>query len=288
MKEIQAEITQSVYRQPTIWRFRSRSYFKTDGQSVCLGVGHPFGAHDQILLFPFFCRKIALLLVLGRLLWREDRSVICSAICQWSESRTTYNHTLLSHLRLLSSLSMASYDSQGLRWKYSYRLNTVKVKVKVTLRLTVSQSVCLGVGHPFGAHGQILLFPFFCQKIVFLFSLGALSDERTGGSGGLYLMMWRIYVTRQRILNSQQYKSFARIRALNNRETVFSLGSRPTGKGEDVFSLVRLGERQWWEKAPHRDKTATFGQKVISGHKSQSGLDILTDWLTVSPTVTST
>jgi hypothetical protein len=45
---------------------------------------------------------------------------------------------------------------------------------------TVSQSVCLGVGHPFGVHDQILLFPSFCRKIAFLFSLGALSDERTG------------------------------------------------------------------------------------------------------------
>jgi hypothetical protein len=52
-------------------------------------------------------------------LWREDGSVICSAICQWSESRSTHNQTLLSHLRLLGSLSVASYDSQGLRWKYS-------------------------------------------------------------------------------------------------------------------------------------------------------------------------
>jgi hypothetical protein len=33
------------------------------------------------------------------------------------------------------------------------------------------------------------------------------------------------------------------------------------------------------ERALHRDKTATttFGQKEISGHKPQSGLDILTD-----------
>jgi hypothetical protein len=31
-------------------------------------------------------------------------------------------------------------------------IHKVKVKVKVTLRLTVSQSVRLGVGHPFGAH----------------------------------------------------------------------------------------------------------------------------------------
>jgi hypothetical protein len=50
---------------------------------------------------------------LGRPLWGEDGSVICSAICQWSESRRTHNHTLLSHLRLLGSISAASYDSQG-------------------------------------------------------------------------------------------------------------------------------------------------------------------------------
>jgi hypothetical protein len=69
-------------------------------QSVCLGVGNPFGAHAQILILPFFCRKIALLFVLGLALWREDGSVICSAICQWWESRRTHNHTSLSHLRL--------------------------------------------------------------------------------------------------------------------------------------------------------------------------------------------
>jgi hypothetical protein len=44
----------------------SRSHFTTDdrsvGRSVCLGVGHHFGAHGQVFLFPFFCLKIALLL----------------------------------------------------------------------------------------------------------------------------------------------------------------------------------------------------------------------------------
>jgi hypothetical protein len=89
-------------------------------QSECLLVGHPLRAHYQILLFPFFRRKIALLFVLGRPLWREDGSVICSTICEWSELRRTHNHTLLSHPRLLGSLSIASYDSQGLWRKYSY------------------------------------------------------------------------------------------------------------------------------------------------------------------------
>jgi hypothetical protein len=41
------------------------------------------------------CLKFALLF-----LWREDGSAICSVITQWSESRRTRNHTLLSHLRL--------------------------------------------------------------------------------------------------------------------------------------------------------------------------------------------
>jgi hypothetical protein len=61
---------------------------------IRLCVGHCFRAHDQIFLFPFFCRTIALLFVLGRPLWREDGSVICRAICQWSESQMTHNHTV--------------------------------------------------------------------------------------------------------------------------------------------------------------------------------------------------
>jgi hypothetical protein len=34
------------------------------------------------------------------------------------------------------------------------------------------------------------------------------------------------------------------------------------------------------ERVPHRDNTATFRQKIISGHKFQSGLDMKTYWLT--------
>jgi hypothetical protein len=48
------------------------------------------------------------------------RKRVCSLQCNHSLVRllTTNNHTLLSHLRLYS-LSVASYDSQGLRWRYS-------------------------------------------------------------------------------------------------------------------------------------------------------------------------
>jgi hypothetical protein len=80
-------------------------YSTTDGQtvslSVCLGIEHPCGTCDQILLpvgmlLPEICNLVSV----GRPLWPEDRSAVCSAITQWSESRRTRCHTLLSHLRL--------------------------------------------------------------------------------------------------------------------------------------------------------------------------------------------
>jgi hypothetical protein len=171
-------------RKVTFWTLRSclcrsqsRSYFTTDCQSVCLDVVHPFGAHDQILLVPFFCRKIALLFILGCPLWREDRSVICSAICQWPELQRTHNRTLLSLLRLLGSLSVASYDSQGLWWKYSYpppHWGSLTREGEVTLRLTVSHyALALATRCYF-------LSECCCLKFAVLYLLGALFDERTG------------------------------------------------------------------------------------------------------------
>jgi hypothetical protein len=47
--------------------------------------------------------EICGLVSVGRPLWREDGSAICSVITQWSGSRRTRNHTLLSHLRLPQS-----------------------------------------------------------------------------------------------------------------------------------------------------------------------------------------
>jgi hypothetical protein len=103
----------------------SRSYFTTDGQSVSQSVSMswcraPLWGPWPDFSFSFLLPENYLLFVLGWPLWGEDGSVICSAVCQWSESRRTLNHILLSHLRLLVSLPVASYDSQGLRWKYSY------------------------------------------------------------------------------------------------------------------------------------------------------------------------
>jgi hypothetical protein len=48
----------------------------------------------------YFLSECCCLVSVGRPLWREDGSAICSVITQWSESRTTRNHILPSHLRL--------------------------------------------------------------------------------------------------------------------------------------------------------------------------------------------
>jgi hypothetical protein len=55
------------------------------------------GTCDHVLLLSESCCLVSM----GRPVWREDGSTICSAITQWSESRRTHNHTLLSSLRLL-------------------------------------------------------------------------------------------------------------------------------------------------------------------------------------------
>jgi hypothetical protein len=51
-----------------------------------------------------------------------------------------------------------------------------RAQVKVTLRLTVSQSVSLGIEPHLGPWPDI----YFCLTVTFLFPWGALSDERTG------------------------------------------------------------------------------------------------------------
>jgi hypothetical protein len=48
------------------------------------------------MLLPEICGLVSV----GRPLWREDGSAICSAITQWSESLRIRNNILLSHLRL--------------------------------------------------------------------------------------------------------------------------------------------------------------------------------------------
>jgi hypothetical protein len=56
------------------------------------------------------------LVSIGRPLWQEDGSAICSVITRLSESRRTRNHTLLSHLRLPQPGGPGSRISIPLDW----------------------------------------------------------------------------------------------------------------------------------------------------------------------------
>jgi hypothetical protein len=69
----------------------NRSYFAPESRSVCRGIEPTLA---------MLLSKMWGLVTVVRPLWREDGSVICSGITEWSESIRTRNHTLLSHLRL--------------------------------------------------------------------------------------------------------------------------------------------------------------------------------------------
>jgi hypothetical protein len=149
----------------------------------------PLWGHDQIFVFPFFCRTIAFLFVSGRSLWREDVSVICSAILQWSESLRTHYHILLSLLRLLGSLSVAflsplttcrNFSGSILTRLHAGFPSTKKVEVEVTLRQTVSQYVLVSSTVVGLASRYYFLLKCCCLKFVVLFLLDALSEERMG------------------------------------------------------------------------------------------------------------
>jgi hypothetical protein len=83
-----------------------------------LGIGPPFGTLDQILSCSSFSSDNYFILLSKAPSLTGKR--VCSLQCNHPLVRavTPNNHTLPSHLRLCS-LFVASYDSQGLWWKYS-------------------------------------------------------------------------------------------------------------------------------------------------------------------------
>jgi hypothetical protein len=88
----------------------------TASRPVRFGIGLPFGAHDQIWSSIPFDNYFVVLPRTPSL----TRGWLCNLQCnRWLvRSLRTNNHTLPSHLRLCS-LFVASYDSQGLWWRYS-------------------------------------------------------------------------------------------------------------------------------------------------------------------------
>jgi hypothetical protein len=80
--------------------------------------GLPLGPMTRFIFLFFF--KLKITFILFPMASSLTRKWVCSLECLHSlvRSLTTNNHILPSHLRLCS-LFVPSYDSQGLRWKYS-------------------------------------------------------------------------------------------------------------------------------------------------------------------------
>jgi hypothetical protein len=93
----------------------------TVSRPVSLGIGPPFGTLDQILASSSsFCLTITLFYFQCVLSDEKTGLQFTGLQCNHSLVRAVKpnNYTLPSHLRLCS-LFVASYDLQGLRWKYS-------------------------------------------------------------------------------------------------------------------------------------------------------------------------
>jgi hypothetical protein len=129
-------------------------YFTTDGQSASM---YWCRAHsltwDQILLpVGMLLSEICGLVSIGRPLWREDRSAMCSVITQWSESLRTRNHTLLSYLRLPQPGGGGGYfttdgQSASMYWCRAHSLTCDQILLPVGMLLS---EICglVSVGRP--------------------------------------------------------------------------------------------------------------------------------------------
>jgi hypothetical protein len=75
----------------------------TVDQSVSMFWCRAYSGICDLMLLPVgrLLSETCSLVSVWRPLWREDGSALCSSITQWSESRRTRNHTLLSQIRLL-------------------------------------------------------------------------------------------------------------------------------------------------------------------------------------------
>jgi hypothetical protein len=168
------------------FKFKLYSERRSVGQFVLVS-GPLWGPWSD---FNFLCLATTFFLLhVGCPLWREDGSVICSAITHWLESHKTHNHRLMSHLRLPQPGGPGPFiympqEQSGpvippgtgfpfrrllrfarLRRRYSNPplrrvFKVFKIKVKVMLRLTVGQSVSMS---------WCLVYSETCDPILFAF-----------------------------------------------------------------------------------------------------------------------
>jgi hypothetical protein len=81
-------------------RSRSRSYFTTDSQSVCLGVEHPCVTCDLVTSCRYIAVRNLTYCFCGAPSLTRGRVCNFQSITQWSESCRTHSHTSFSQLRL--------------------------------------------------------------------------------------------------------------------------------------------------------------------------------------------
>jgi hypothetical protein len=77
-----------------------------------------------------------------------------------SATKEIHLHSCLGHINPLYAIRTvenACHEAIRFSYKGTATLQTIEVEVEVTLRLTVSQSVCLGIEQPCGTCDQILL-----------------------------------------------------------------------------------------------------------------------------------
>jgi hypothetical protein len=97
---------------------RSSSCGRQTVDQFVLVSGLPLGPMTRFIFLFFF--RLTITFIIFPMASSLTRKRVCSSDCLQSlvRSLTTSNQTLSSHQRLCS-LSVASYDSQGLRWRYS-------------------------------------------------------------------------------------------------------------------------------------------------------------------------